>query len=813
MGALRLLLTPILRMRVRCVNDHVRIEYQKNKRVEVPDPWLRNLFVLWAAPSPEPAEREDADPPRFSLARTDDAGYLVSADSNQFALFNLALIKGHKYLFYFIRHPDIEFARKMRDDLKDYNAGVKIWGEPQSIEVEQEPTAPSKDTGKGKKGKGKSVEQLATIQELMIKIPENPAIFLPEGSDLYEKWVLYREMPGTRGVDSQNQIQCDEIRKHVERLQFHLGSLRYNIGSQWHPYSPLPDKSVTGCAYDTKTEGRFDIRTWNGVLAFQNDARAGNAKQLLAPEKAPTRSVLLDKDRNPTADARNRRKEVLESPLYLIAEDADQATASADIDPDPPGFVGKNTGDAIEQWLGSKLRKPGKILVGRLLWDWMQEDAWDAIQRLDAELKRFQFPRGVWCNSTYRDADAKVGKKGGSRGMARRSIHKSGFAFDFHMTWDPVDNTKSFLTDVKSYPLYWVKNDPPENDQKSSKVTWTVYAHVKRTLQEEEYGKEGVRENPPGKEDPAYYLDQTMSPPRGIEEKAFIQYVDSIYPWIYDAYSPDGGTVGAEKTAGEGYAFLNFTTLCSHFNLVPISAHDSGWQIGKPYTFKVATSKEFNAFMAEFGKIMNLADKSPDSPVVINSTQTFALSDLKDFYNYLSAWFRATSDLDPTPQVTISYPPKDKKVEEQQTMALKMLRADYFDGREAEVVLEGKVPEGKDRVSKVGLGPKAEFPENAGFVLRPVLTDPADLSPLSQVELPALDNPGDPSAMEWWHFQFRPGYTEAKKNKAFGDILKAVGWTKEALLMIGFSQLELDSPVDLPLPQPAKKTVKKAGKK
>ena len=477
-------------------------------------------------------------------------------------------------------------------------------------------------------------------------------------------------------------------------------------------------------------------------------------------------------------------------------------------------MVGEQTGDAIQRWLDKSLRKPGKILVGRAPWDWMQQDARDSILRLDAELKHLQFPKGALFNSTYRDADAKVGKKGGSVGMVRRSIHKSGFAFDFRMSYNRSDKTKSFLTDL-AYPLYWVKNDPPATDSgKTPKVKWTVYAHVDRRLKEDEYQTEGTDETP-GEDDPAHYVDNSLSAPTGVDEKTFIEYVDSIQPWIYDPYSLEGGTVGAEKPAGDGRAFLNLTKVCEHFNLVPISAHDSGWQIGQPKSYTLTSAKDFKSFMAEFGKIVSLSDKSPDAEVVINTSQTFTISQLSDLYAYLSAWFRATVDLGPTPEVTFTYPPANKSIDSKQNAALRTLRADDFTGRQAEVILQGPVPQGKERVSKAALGPKAEFPQNAAFVLRPVLTDPADLSPLAKVVLPALDAPGDPSAMEWWHFQYHPGYTEKGENRPFGKILEDVGWTNEGLLMVGFTQDELTTKVDYPLPKkqvPKKPVAKPAAK-
>src|SRR5262249_21140667 len=140
--------------------------------------------------------------------------------------------------------------------------------------------------------------------------------------------------------------------------------------------------------------------------------------------------------------------------------------------------------------------------------------------------------------------------------------HKSGFAFDFR--------SKNYLYEPR-YPLRWVKNDPLEEGQ----TTWTVYAHVNRRLKDTEYRKGDPAEED-GPDEPAYYLDSDFFPDYEVDEKTFVEYADSISPWEYDAYNPDGGTVSDEIAASDGCAFLNLTKVCARYNLVSINAHKGG---------------------------------------------------------------------------------------------------------------------------------------------------------------------------------------------------------------------------------------------
>jgi hypothetical protein len=70
------------------------------------------------------------------------------------------------------------------------------------------------------------------------------------------------------------------------------------------------------------------------------------------------------------------------------------------------------------------------------------------------------------------------------------------------------------------------------------------------------------------------------------------------------------------------------------------------------------------------------------------------------------------------------------------------------------------------------LNESTEFPKEGTFTVRPasILLKKGDA-----VEIPNL---GFPQHMEWWHFQYEPGY----KGKKWGEILKDIGWTEPGLV-------------------------------
>src|SRR5262249_54348650 len=114
------------------------------------------------------------------------------------------------YEFFFVRHPSVELATKIRADLlKDDTK----WDGTPPLRIEPKRAA----TGKAKKD-----------IELVVTTPETAESYVPKGSALYKGWVLFRDMP--------NHPCC---RDQVVRLQYHLGALRYWVGNHGNPYAPI----------------------------------------------------------------------------------------------------------------------------------------------------------------------------------------------------------------------------------------------------------------------------------------------------------------------------------------------------------------------------------------------------------------------------------------------------------------------------------------------------------------------------------------------------------------------------------------------
>jgi len=222
-------LKPIVRIRVRCAEAHT-------------DPWLRRLYVVWAAIPPgesettpgesDPETGEDRNPgipALYAVAQSDEKGNLspVMNGLDPATDATVTLFPDVDYQFYFVRHPAAQFAHDIASALNaDPEGAKKRYGEARKLR------AILTQTGVDKKKK--------PILEGVISLQEDPAWFVQNGSPHYGGWALFRNMPGTGSNKVDTDIQCRPLFDHVRRLQFQLGRLRYPIGNQWHPYSPEP---------------------------------------------------------------------------------------------------------------------------------------------------------------------------------------------------------------------------------------------------------------------------------------------------------------------------------------------------------------------------------------------------------------------------------------------------------------------------------------------------------------------------------------------------------------------------------------------
>ncbi len=691
------------------------------------DPWLRRLYVLWAAPVPPAAEGKEQLSPKFALVQSDDKGYLSRTLTNldPSGGESLPLIPDTKYLFYFVRHPGDDLPLKVLQQLtEDYAAAQKKWGEPQEIAPE------FKATGKSEKGH--------PVSEGIIGIDEDSDNYIPKGSDFYDGWVLFRDMPGMGSNVHDSDIQCACLRTQVKRLQYHLGNLRYPIGNHNHPYSPepcAPAKVKKGHKAPKRlypNEGLFDIVTWSAVLAFQRDAREGNALAL-NPEDLP-KSTLSDGNFDPP-DTPEWSMEAVESAKWISTTQADKTKANAAMPADYDLYdtiVEATTGDAIKAWLANDFRKPGKILVA---WPaqhdiWMQEDVRPVIDSLDGDLKRLGVRSGAYFTCSFRDARMSVVDP--EPGQVQNSIHKSGFAFDFHMAEDMAHGTEE-------YPLYFVKDE----NANTGRVRWIVWVKVAEST---------------------------------VAKDEYLEYADSITPWNYDPESETGGD-SDPPLFFPGYKFLNFTKVCKRWGMTNISAHKTGWQYVPAQTISADSAANLKEIVKRLGK--KLKHPKTAGTVVINGVQEVNVADLKDMHEYLKLWLKLVGRHGTAPELQVEPWTKEGAA------VVRALRGNDFKGRKMNVVVNGPwfqtpgtpSPAAADAAVSVGdieLGPKTDFPGLYAFQLRP-LTEPITLMAGQTVEFPEVK--GVAANMEWWHFQYEAGYEDTK----WIEILELIGWTFEGL--------------------------------
>jgi hypothetical protein len=52
---------------------------------------------------------------------------------------------------------------------------------------------------------------------------------------------------------------------------------------------------------------------------------------------------------------------------------------------------------------------------------------------------------------------------------------------------------------------------------------------------------------------------------------------------------------------------------------------------------------------------------------------------------------------------------------------------------------------------------------------------------------------GVPRTMEWWHFQYNNAIAPDGKNKVWSELMEEIGWTKEGLQKVGYSEKQLQA--------------------
>lgn len=543
---------------VMCAGDHV----------------LRGLFVLFRPVTVGSFAADLADPTWHLGLTTHDEGWLGPADAMEFLPSHPSLLgpmhfsailpdtyklmPDQTYEFYFIQHPGFEKARKIADEIA---TGSHAYGEPKRIKV----------------GKGE------------IKVPEEAASFIPKGADLYNGFVLYRDMP---------HAECKAVSKQVQRLQAHLGAMRYIIGTSNFPY--LPDVGADADNSGGINDGIFDVRTMGAVYRFQKDANGGSAFKVDGnPHGAyvdGSYDPIVDRGKIASlhADAKAKRKAKspgkkalqVEQDTYKAAQaeadrlDKEAAAEKKDVDvveglanawaylagdmvpvsSSTPlvsdGVVDADTAVTIKAWLDNKLRKPGTILVlttdPRTWNNWLRSDAAMALRAFHELAKTMGFSYGICVNHTFRSALVDIGHAG--YGRSARSIHKTGAAIDLAMT--------KFSEAVEAFPVIY------QHEDDGDRVWWRLYGPASQPISTDPEDAttcaaplvEKLKALADKDAPLPHAFDMLHSIASGLATKAasgavafFKEYYrTTVQRWNYDAFHPEGGTPGKEvKAEGE----------------------------------------------------------------------------------------------------------------------------------------------------------------------------------------------------------------------------------------------------------------------
>lgn len=724
-------------VRVRCENDH-KIPKVVNAKQPI-DSWLRRLYVVWA----EIGSGGAAAGP-FQLGKTDDEGWLraltsaATPDPTQVQ----PLTDGVSYLFYFVRHPDEKIAERIRADVS--GTAAHSWGSPQTIAVK--------------------LETVDKKSILVLRVPERPDAFKPAGSTLYEEWVLFRGMPGSGPIvtgksltkPQKSFMQCPLLEKQVRRLQHHLGKFRYWVGTNEHPYSAQPDvlkkkKLVRDSFFN---DGYFDVATWNSVLAFQRDADAGTAKVL---DSSLTRVPIIDATTYDPLPADTVANQKSDAPNYISSQAATSAQAkqSGTFDWTVVDLV---SGDTIKRWLDTDLRKPGPVVVFDAgTRTWVHEGALSSLQAWSKELKRLGFPKGVSVSNTLRDP--RIGTSTGG-GMIANSIHKSGFALDLSMNWSTgkvvgtLEADGDGIQDAKSeYPLFFEK----DTSATGTRVSWKVWARI---------------DDPTKILEPGQLQTDAAGNPTGYSvtdpTKTYVEYAQSITPFVYDPRDDDGGKPGPVLSI-PGKLFLNVTKVALQHGFIRIPAHAKGWQrVVPPKTLTIDAAKladivkRLDLHRGDVGGIKQKLAAN-DEFKVNGATFKFASSGatIKQWVD----WMALTKALSPAPEVTLHAT---------RTSAEKKFTSSLASSKGLAGLTLTAIDLATGSSTAIVVGKTMSVP--AGDITLQLTTIPFTLINGQSIEFPSRI--GDPAHMEWWHHQFKAGYS----GKKWAALLGEMGWTKEGLL-------------------------------
>ena len=323
------------------------------------------------------------------------------------------LLAGEKYEVCLLRHPSPAVARALTRHLNkkpsadDAKYGFGAWGKLTSVVTVE---AASASGG----------------SEVALKLSENAADYVPQGSARYGSWTIYRAMPHR---------YCPGLAPHVEKVQKDLGLLRYPIGGHGSPFDPMAFKESADA--EKKEEGGFDRQAQAAAARFQENVNEGRAfavahKDLAQGGKDWAYAIGKPYDLA-TGDPATKWTKLTHATFML-------------------GLIDAETAARIEHWITNGLRKPGETLLSSVTGGgiWMLERGEIALSTWSLLAERFGCQYGVRPGSSLRSVRVFAWD-----GAINNSVHKTGLAVDMA---GGADRDPSPTWPIR-YEAHWAKDE------------------------------------------------------------------------------------------------------------------------------------------------------------------------------------------------------------------------------------------------------------------------------------------------------------------------------------------------------------------
>jgi len=591
-------------------------------------------------------------------------------------------------------------------------------------------------------------------KDLIFEVPEKSS-FLPKGGELYDNLVLFMDMPNK---------DCQRVKDQVKRLQYNLGLLRYPIGDDaLNPYIPT-----------VKQEGKLDELTYNAVLAFQRHARQGTARKV---EKGYGKMFKENSNFEVNPPPKTRKGKIApewykDSWLFanLTWEDVEKGDKTEDnlgsdteiskkYEGSENGVVDKATAECIQNWLKEEYRKPGHILVGvhdglsdiksGWGWYWLRDDSALRLFKWRKLAKEFGSTHGVGLTGTYRSITTDV--KTAGPGAIRLSLHKTGLAVDL---W-----TGKFTAQDKIYPVKF------ERETEKGNIYWRLYDETTLKQQEMKDKAKNLK------------LNLIVDP----ENEKLSVYRNYVTPWEYDPMDRKGGSPLATLSGD----FVSLTELAKLAGYNRIGAHSKGWFLEESDLF-LKTYKDFQKVVNNLDKCMGLSPDGPTMSVyIIPTSSDLIMTSVKELQPSLHEWHEKMGKWQPLPDVKVKVEGKKVGSKAREARENDISKALSTPNKPWTFIKEVALIDGNNnRIQQPQLGLQSIDLKEAEYI-RPLI----GTVEVKQADRIYFEVPGAPQHMEWWHFQLNEKLMKSpEEKKSWGTLLEEIGFTKEALIKIGYNE-------------------------